>query len=278
MSYIRMVDFPMVHEVRNEYKSRRQNGASRAEAVEMLKDSYRAELTEGKEDDAHLFWIGLAEGQCHYQELTAEVADEALAALAVLEQYDWHLSMKDIQKRREMYSQAPMPEKAKIRKSTKFRCKWNIGDTFAYQLKGAEVAECGLEGMSLLLRKVDEMEFHDGRIYPVVMLSVCPSNRLPVNTEEYNQYPLLMLENRRSMEPRYFEFRAELLVGSTRTLNQYDLKYVGNFADGQMPEDEVVMQAWGMTYMLPIQCLDMYACIFWRKQPMFLDILKSIQD
>ena len=267
----------MVYEVRDEYKKCRQNGASRAEAVETLKTSYRAELTEGKEDDGRLFWIGLAEGQCHYQELTSEVAEEALSALLVLEQYDWHLSMKDIQKRRKQYSQAPMPEKSRIRKSTKFRCKWKIGDTFAYQLRGDEVAECGLAGKSLLLQKVDEMEFTEGKILPVVMLSICPSDALPTNPEEYKQYPLLMLENRRSISPHFFEYRAELIVGSTRTLNKYELEYVGNFLDANIPENDVIMQEPGMTYMLPIQCLDMYACIFWRKQTTFFEILKSTQ-
>ena len=270
MSYIRMVDFPMVHEVRNEYKSRRQKGASRAEAVELLKDSYRAELTEGKEDDAHLFWIGLAEGQCHYQELTAEVADKALAALAVLEQYDWHLSMKDIQKRREMYSQAPMPEKTKIRKSTKFRCKWKIGDTFAYQLKGAEVAECGLEGMSLLLRKVDELPFSDGRILPVVMLSVCPSNTLPSCSDEYNNYPILKLENGRLGSSKdTYEYRAELIIGSTKSLNGLNLQYLGNFIDSMMPDDEVIFRDSALSMMLPIQCIDAHSCIFWKNHQRF---------
>ena len=55
----------------------------------------------------------------------------------------------------------------------------------------------------------------------------------------------------------------------------YSLEYVGNFADANMPEDEVIIEDPGMLYMVPIQCMDMDACIFWRKQPMFREILQS---
>ena len=238
MPLLKLSDFPMVYEVRDEYKKCRQNGVSRADSVQILKHNYQAERTEGREDDALLFWIGLAEGQCYYKELTNEVSEQALSALALVANYDWELSQEDISKRQEKYCCAPMPENTKIRKNSKFHCKWKYGDTFAYQLSGEMVSECGLSGQYLLLRKVDEMTFSDGRILPVVILSICPTNALPTSSIEYNFFPSLRLENGRlGTSKTLFEYRIELIIGNTRSLNKLGLKYLGNFADAEMPND-----------------------------------------
>ena len=193
MSSLKLKDFPLVCEVRNEYKKCRQDGASREEAENKLKELFSSELEDGPDDDGLLFWIGLAEGQYQYRELTSDVSRHALSALSAIADKDWDVSPADICKKRDQYSCAPMPEKKNIRKANKFRCKWQFGDTYAYQLKGEQAAKCGLSDHYLLLRKVDELPFGDGRILPVVVLSLCRENELPTSFEEYCRFPLLRL-------------------------------------------------------------------------------------
>ena len=60
---MRISDFELIHEVKEQYISLRRSQNDRATAVEKLIAEYRDELTIGYEDDGLLFWVGLADAQ-----------------------------------------------------------------------------------------------------------------------------------------------------------------------------------------------------------------------
>lgn len=253
----------MLGEIKEEYLKSRRNGSSRDATVAYLKASYRNELTLGCEDDGLLFWVGLADAQYACKELSSEVAEQALTAIEKLIETDWDVCSGDLVRRQEHYASAPMPERKHFGPSRKFRCTWKIGDVFAYHLTGAEAQERGLDGAHVLLRKVDELESYDGRLLPVVTLTMWTDGSLPTTSEEFQNKPMLILsKGRLSSPPDKSEYRTELLISSRKKLEQLSLVYLGNFLEVTMPSDEFIIRQPGCIMMTPLNRFAWECCTY----------------
>lgn len=274
---MRITYFSIIAEVSRTYRKHRQEGLSRTDTTNKLLESYRDEISIGKEDDALLFWVALADAQYSCRELSEDIAIRGLAALDALTKTDFEITPGDIVRRRERYQKAPMPERAEIRKTQKFRCKWKLGDTFAYRLSGPHAENVGISGRYILLRKVDEKLFDkDGPIVPVVTFTLWDDKKLPENALEFQRLPLLKLENGRLGSPEtHFEYRALLTVMSTRAVNQLNLLYLGNFADVSLPENEVLIDYSGYMLMVPPTVLNLCCCNYWINQKRFSSMEQS---
>lgn len=262
---MKLTDFPIIAEIKETYLKYRKSGYSRDDAVAQLQSAYESEIKYGSEDDAVFFWIGLADAQYSFKELSEEVAMRGMVAINVIEQADLQVAPEDFYRRRERYACAPMPERTRFSKSKKFRCGWNIGDTFAYQLSGAGAKSCGLEGRYILIRKVDEFEFGDGKLFPVVTFTMWDDTPLPQNAEEFQRLPMLKLVcGRLGLSKSLYEYRAEIIVSSKRKLNALSLVYLGNFQKILMPADEVIIPHPGAVMMVSLDRLEWHCCNFWK--------------
>lgn len=262
---MRITEFPMIEEIREEYRQLRENGKSRDEATETLMKECANEIITGGEDDGLLFWIGLADGQFAVKELTEEVSQMGLASLDRLQALVPELTPGDITRRRERYAQAPMPEK-KVRKRKRYRCSWNIGDTFAYQVSGPEAESLNIAGKYFLFRKVDETEFENGQIIPIATVSLWDKQPFPSTTEEFQSVPFLKVCNggRCGSSKSDFEYRVAIIIKTTKQLDSMQLQHVGNFPNVTLPEDEIIFtNAWENTLMLP-HMIEMECCQFWK--------------
>lgn len=262
---MRLSEFPILDEIKTEYINVRQKGLSRSEAEEKLCNSYHNEITYGEEDDALLFWIGLADAEYTLKELSETVAEKGIHAIDKLEQLDVPISVSDLRRRREHYSHAPMQEKVKVLKSKKFRCAWQVGDTFAYKLSGPDADKAGLEGRYVLLRKVDELEAYDGRILPIVTVTMWDDQELPHSSTEFQRYPILKLASGRLGLPETLvEYRMELMFRSKQALTKLSLVYLGNFSDVEMPNDEVIIREPGYNLMVHPDLLTQICIAYWE--------------
>ena len=261
---MRMTEFPVLGEIKDEYTELRYAGNTRAEAVQKLMESYRCELEYGAEDDGLLFWIGLADAQHFHKELTEDVAAEAGKALDIISGYDWEISQSDIDRRKSKYQDAPMPEKKFGKPRPKFRCEWKIGDTYAYQMTSEEAKELGIQGKYVLFRKVSENDF-DGKIVPIVTLTLWNREPFPPSAEDFSSAPLLKLERGGRMFSRedHFEYRTELLFKNKRQLNS--LVFVGNFTNVPMPDDEIIFTRAGVILLTLPENIEKECCRYWRK-------------
>lgn len=262
---MRLTDFPLIEEVKQLYMDLRRDGKNRTIATETLVKEYANEITIGTEDDGLQFWIGLADGQYQAKEITAEVAEKGLAALARLQALIPNITVGDIERRRAHYALAPMPEK-RIRKAKKFRCPWNIGDTFAYQLSGEDADELGIAGKYMLFRKVDEREFDKGRIVPMVTVSLWDGLPFPRTAQEFQSVPLLKICNggRCGSPKEKYEYRTLITFRSFKQLSSLPLQFVGNFHDTAMPKDEIIFQDAGKCDLLLPERMNTLCCIFWK--------------
>lgn len=265
---MRITEFPIIGEIKAEYSKLRQDGVSRDDAVAKLKCNYRKEID--AEDDCFLFWIGLADAQYRFGELSEEIAKKALAALNKLETTGGQITPVDLMRRRKWYSYAPMPERKKVNQPKRFRCSWEIGDTFAYQLRGKDAEDFGLSGRYVLFRKVSEAEESGGIVTPIVTVSMWDDVPLPTTSEEFRRLPILKLDKGRANTPKdKFIYRTEMLINNEKMLKQLKLQYLGNFSDVVMPEDEVVITYVGFMKKLALNLIDISCCHYWRNHHIY---------
>ena len=262
---MRLTYFPVLREIRDEYIKLRQEGNSRDQATTMLLHSYAREIALGTADDGLLFWIGLADAQYYRKELSSAVAQKAINALDQITAVGWDITPGDIARRREHYAQAPMPERSVGKPRAKFRTRWRKGDVFAYPLSGSNAEKLGIAGQYALLRKVDDVEFGDGRLLPVVTISVCKKDEFPATSSDLQKIPMLKITSGRFGKPESkYEYRAEILFKSERQLNASALQYVGYFPDVSQPADEVILTHPGDIMMLLPENINDTLCIFWK--------------
>lgn len=264
---MRITDFPLVQEVKDEYLKLRKIGKCRNEATQEMQQRYRNELEHGSEDDALLFWVGLCDGQYSVKEITLEVANKAKDALQKIAANDWGITQGDIVRRIAHCQQAPQPEKKFGKPRTKFRCSWEVGDTFAYKIP--EYTEGEQKNNSyILLRKVSEIEFGDGALYPVVTLSFWNRDQFPKSENEFNSVPLLRLNRNRFLLPKgFYEYRAALIISNSKKLTNMPLIYLGRFLDAPSPADEGIVNDPGKMTGLLLDYID-------RDLPLFINCSK----
>ena len=241
MSYkVRICDFPLVADIKNNYRLMRENGKSRGDAVEQLLVEYRDEITIGAFDDGLLFWIGLAEGQWFAKELETDVAQKALEALDKLQTIA-DIAPLDIAKRKNNYSQAPMAER-KIIKRRKFQCAWNIGDTFSVQLRGKLAEEQRLCGKYALFQKVDSIALEDGSILPLMRVSLWNADELPPTKDVfYSRRPLRLRGAYLIGDSLKYQYRLQILFSNQKQVNESGFQFVGNYPDIEILDDELIL-------------------------------------
>ncbi len=264
---MRMSEFPVLLEIKDEYIRHRQEGCDRATATQNVLDSYKNELNQRATDDGLLVWIGLADAQFYRKELTAEVASKATDAADILSAYDWNICPGDLRRRKENYARAPMPERKVGKPRPRYHCSWSIGDTFAHRMSGPEAEECGIAGHYALLRKVDNVKSDDGYTFPVVTISMWEKEPFPSNSGEFASVPILKLESGgRLGTPRHlFEYRTEIVITNKKQLETMSLIYLGNFLDVPMPNDEIIFTKDAYMMMTLPQQMDSKLCVYYKR-------------
>ena len=261
----------IAEDVRDYYKDQLHRGKSGAEITqELLK---RNDLSDDL-DDEPIFWFALADTQWNLGRLEDFVKKQALYHIhqgCDIKRWEEE-SPKEAKIRAKVLSDleqkllSPQPAEKKISQYRLYHCKWNMGDTFAYQLESDMAKEKGLLGRYILLQKVDERVWHPGHTVPIVYIKITDGKNLPLNLEEYNRMEyvqisftkyedrFLPIDGRRPREdiaeksrlnyevdefgllPQY---RVILLTTSKRSIPS-KLIYLGNFAEAVCPSKEFI--------------------------------------
>lgn len=262
---MKISDIPLISEVKDEYISLRQNMKSRALATQEVINKYQNELTVGICDDGLLFWIGLAEGQYTLNEITEDVSLRAVSSLEALARRGILIEPKDIIQCKIRYEQAPLEEK-KLSHKRKFACTWKIGDTFAYKISNLSQYGNELSQEFAIFRKVDDADFGDGRILPIVTLSLWSKLPLPSSLNEIARIP--MLRNgyvkcgiHRNLR---YTYRLLMLFTSQSQVKKLSLQYLGNFPHIPSPDDEFIPDCVGEIFMIPPNQIDRKISVCYR--------------
>ena len=236
-------------------------------------------LTENKEiisepKDAQHFWLALADVQYDKGVLLPMVKEMALHWIErgdLKLDYQIHIPMDielrtlELKKLREkLHGGQPAVKDTKKRKL--YKCPWNIGDVYAYQLDSDLAKERGLYGRYFLIQKVDEANWWPGHIVPIVYVKITKDENLPSSIEEYNQLEYVQtsftkFENRfwpinmsrpeediaEKMKIKYVvdeygflpEYRI-ILINTSKKVIPSKLQYFGKFENVRPPHNEYV--------------------------------------
>ncbi len=262
----------LAQDVRDYYKEQLRKGKKGTDITQELINLFQIDISDL--DSSSVFWFALADTQWDLGRLESEVKENALNCIA--EGYDLKLWMCEnpkcyksrervVEKLHQKLLTIQPPEK-KVAQHRLYKCEWNIGDVFAYQLESDLAKEKGLYGRFFLVQKVDEGVWHPGHIVPIVYVKITSDTNLPSNVEEYNQLEyvqtwftkyedrFLPIDMSRPQEDIAEKSKIKYQVDEYGFLPQYRVKvlntskrviptkllYVGNFANTIRPQKEFV--------------------------------------
>lgn len=161
-------------DLRGDYLDKLRRGKTNEEVTQELIRA-NADIM-GDEEEEPLFWFALADTQWNYGRLLPEVKEKALEFLSRTEELKrweesgekqlraWMVTREKLKKK----LLSPQPPEKKVYKYRLYKCKWKLGDVFAYQFHGEYSKEKGVYGQYIIFRKVTEDTWWPGHIVPTV--------------------------------------------------------------------------------------------------------------
>ena len=256
-------------DVKDEYKDNLRRGKTNEEAMQEIIDKYQ-ELLEDEEERG-VFWLALADTQWNLGRLDEQVKEQALEIIELgTDLKRWEINEKLYNKRKEILEKlkekllSPQPEEKRMPKYRTYKCEWENGDVFAYQLKSEYAKEQGLEGRYLIIQKIDEIDWYPCSTIPLVRAKITESKTIPKTEKEidelrYIQTDYCLYERRfwgqdasRPLEEQIIgksfntdeygllpEYMASIIITS-KNMTKGKLTYLGNYTNVTPPQNEFI--------------------------------------
>ena len=256
-------------DVKDEYKDNLRRGKTNEEAMQEIIDKYQ-ELLEDEEDRG-VFWLALADTQWNLGRLDEQVKKQALEIIELgTDLKRWEINEKLYNKRKEILEKlkekllSPQPEEKRMPKYRTYKCEWENGDVFAYQLKSEYAKEQGLENRYLIIQKIDEIDWYPCSTIPLVRAKITESKTIPKTEKEidelrYIQTDYCLYERRfwgqdasRPLEEQIIgksfntdeygllpEYMASIIITS-KNMTKGKLTYLGNYTNVTPPQNEFI--------------------------------------
>ena len=269
-------------DIKDEYKDNLRRGKTNEEAMQEIIDKYQ-ELLEDAEDRG-VFWLALADTQWNLGRLDEQVKEQALEIIELgTDLKRWEINEKLYNKRKEILEKlkekllSPQPEEKRMPKYRTYKCEWENGDVFAYQLKSEYAKEQGLEDRYLIIQKIDEIDWYPCSTIPLVRVKITEDKTIPKTEKEIDELEYIQTWFT-SYERRFAGFSAlrplkdqikgmsfntdeygllpEYMVSiviTSKNMTKGKLTYLGNYINITPPQNEFI----------PI-CKDNFPKILWK--------------
>ncbi len=269
-------------DVKDEYKDNLRRGKTNEEAMQEIIDKYQ-ELLEDEEVRG-VFWLALADTQWNLGRLDEQVKKQALEIIELgIDLKRWESNEKLYNKRKEILEKlkekllSPQPEEKRMPKYRTYKCEWENGDVFAYQLKSEYAKEQGLEGRYLIIQKIDEIDWYPCSTIPLVRVKITEDKTIPKTEKEIDELEYIQTWFT-SYERRFAGFSAlrplkdqikgmsfntdeygllpEYMVSiviTSKNMTKGKLTYLGNYINITPPQNEFI----------PI-CKDNFPTVLWK--------------
>ena len=269
-------------DVKDEYKDNLRRGKTNEETMQEIIDKYQ-ELLEDEEDRG-VFWLALADTQWNLGRLDDQVKEQALEIIELgTDLKRWEVNEKLYNKRKEILEKikekllSPQPEEKRMPKYRTYKCEWENGDVFAYQLKSEYAKEQGLEGRYLIIQKIDEIDWYPCSTIPLVRVKITEGKTIPKTEKEIEQLeyiqtcfsfyeerfagfsalrPLKDQIKGMSFNTDEYGLLPEYMVSiiiSSKNMTKGKLTYLGNYTNITPPQNEFI----------PI-CKDNFPTVLWK--------------
>ena len=269
-------------DIKDEYKDNLRRGKTNEEAMQEIIDKYQ-ELLEDAEDRG-VFWLALADTQWNLGRLDEQVKEQALEIIELgTDLKRWEINEKLYNKRKEILEKlkekllSPQPEEKRMPKYRTYKCEWENGDVFAYQLKSEYAKEQGLENRYLIIQKIDEIDWYPCSTIPLVRVKITEDKTIPKTEKEIDELEYIQTWFT-SYERRFAGFSAlrplkdqikgmsfntdeygllpEYMVSiviTSKNMTKGKLTYLGNYINITPPQNEFI----------PI-CKDNFPTVLWK--------------
>ena len=225
-------------------------------------------------DEESLFWFALADTQWNFGVLLPDVKEKALClihqnlGMFLHRTADEHAKAQRKKTLDDLKDKllSPQPPTKKAVKRRVYKCRWKLGDVFAYRLESDLSKQKGLYGRYFLIQKVDEGTWYPGHIVPIVYVKMTGDSHLPSNEEEFNRAEYVQtcftkyerrffpIDMRRPQEDIAEKSKLTYTVDEYGYLPQYRIQlnqlserdipskliYIGNFTNTARPQNEFV--------------------------------------
>lgn len=259
-------------DIKDEFEKMIVTGKTVEEITSKILEDYKSII--GDIDEEPLFWFALADTQWNLGVLLPYVKERAMywidrdcsifkrQAIDFAEKEQWDKTINKLKAR----LLPPQPPAKKIGRKKVYKCQWNLGDVFAYQIESELSKKRGLYGRYFLIQKVDEGVWYPGHIVPITYVKITKDGNLPSSLEEYNQLEYVQTHFTR-YEERFWpidmscpqediakkskiiyqvdeygflpQYRIMLLNTSKRVIPS-KLSYIGNYIHAIRPQSEFV--------------------------------------
>lgn len=239
-----LYDNDFAKDIRGDYVDLLRRGLSSEDATTQLISKNQDILDDIEE--APLFWYSLAETQWSYGRLLPFVQAKALEYIECPEEMErWMDSGEDAVRawektRLELKEKllSPQPKTKRISRYRFYRCKWNLGDVYAYKFHSEYSREMGIWGKYIIFRKVEEDFSWPGHIVPVVHVYKWIGIELP-SIEDLHKLSLLpqkFFPVAYEKHPKWEkEYRLDILISQEKEMPDEHLTYLGN-----IPGDDLI--------------------------------------
>ena len=256
-------------DVKDEYKDNLRRGKTNEETMQEIIDKYQ-ELLEDEEDRG-VFWLALADTQWNLGRLDEQVKKQALEIIELgIDLKRWESNEKLYNKRKEILEKikekllSPQPEEKRMPKYRTYKCEWENGDVFAYQLKSEYAKEQGLEDRYLIIQKIDEIDWYPCSTIPLVRVKITEDKTIPKTEKEIDELEYIQTWFT-SYERRFAGFSAlrplkdqikgmsfntdeygllpEYMVSiviTSKNMTKGKLTYMGNYTNITQPQNEFI--------------------------------------
>jgi len=226
------MDSLIIKDIEQLYVSHRKAGKGRTEAIEQIRKEYADALQD--EEDRFAILLGLSLALCKKKEMVETIGLETLREIEHFKMMDeldeagFSYLKKAI---RLLNDKTVYGDEAAYRKKSAFTLDWKIGDTFSHILTYPLAKELGIEGWHILLNKVGSYTDQFRASQQLVVVSLCPPDKIPTTREEFLKLGLLRMYKDSS------EYLAQIEIKSKRAELGYDLTRIGCFPDIIFPDD-----------------------------------------
>ncbi len=235
----------VAEDIKTDYINFLKEGKTNQEAYDKLIEDNQTIINDV--DDGPIFWIALADTQWKLGRLMPYVKKQALKYLDegtdLLKWEEWGKSFLNrrvkVLNRLKDHLLTAMPAEKKVPLYKYFRCKWNIGDTYAYRLESDYSKLHNLYGQYLIIYKFDEYTSEKGNdydIFPYVYTKITKNFELPKTLDEVNN-ECTFVRYLYNPPTQLFEYRTINVLESSKILKK--MIFVGNFKI-DFPKDELV--------------------------------------
>lgn len=224
----------LADDVKKRYTNYRTTGKSRANAIAAIKSDFACELNDS--DDCMFVWCGLVLALAKKKELIEEIAKEAevsIVAFKAHQESDDGVGRFLLKIQQVLANEKNYGREALYGSRSQYVPDWKIGDLFSHTLTIPAAEKLGIWGWIILLYKVGEHTDEFGKVRQLMLLAVCPPDKIPASSAQLQEIGFL----RTMCHNETCDYFFQIIPKNKKDEQGYEMSLIGSYPDISLPTD-----------------------------------------